>query len=97
MEWGKVEKWIAYLDKIKKRPQRNEQTESSQSCVQSKMIEGTILELNLTFDKVWSVSVEVADWSGVGKRISGYEQAKDFNWTEGLMECLAFHISSMVT
>lgn len=46
MEWGKVEKWIAYLDKIKKRPQRNEQTESSQSCVQSKMIEGTILQLN---------------------------------------------------
>lgn len=53
--------------------------------------------INLTFDKVWSVSVEVADWSGVGKRISGYEQAKDFNWTEGLMECLTFHISSMVT
>ena len=45
MEWEKVEKWIAHLDKVEKKFQRNEQTGSSQGLVQSGMIK-SYLELD---------------------------------------------------
>ena len=42
MEWEKVQKWIAYLDKFVKKSQRNEQSESSQVLIRSGIIESVL-------------------------------------------------------